>query len=361
MNRLSWFALPCLIFVATQAYAFGPYATTWSGAYPTSQSGQNVINGTGSTCALCHDDKNGGGTFNAYGWEIRKGTLSAVGVVACGAFALLLAAPPATPHAAESSSQRLALPCEVDPVSMQRTRKPASRGRPSVEALELEATPVEEQGVAVRRTADRDAGEVHASASRHGRQPSRAGARRAVGSEESAEDRIRTRVTGRVVDANGFPLSEVLVASLAPPLRATTNERGEFELKLDRSAGPENAGLVIQARREGYVTTERVVVSQKPEIEVELKLARRVEEAALTLCLVDDYGERVAQKRVFVTPVGSVDTFSSPTNQEGICRLSNFPPGPVVVWVRSSPEALPTLQRTVELQPGENHLDLRLP
>jgi len=287
----------------------------------------------------------------------RLHVLGSVGVFACGAFALL-AEPAATPSTLESCSQRFVLPCEVAPLPTELT----SRSGSSLEVSELETPAALGQGHTALETSGPSSTVVGASAARQGLpgQRPRARGQGALQSQQAA-GRIHTRVTGRVLDANGFPLAQVLVASLDPPLRATTNDQGEFELNLDRSGSSEQAGLVIQARREGYVTADRVVVSQEPELELELTLAPRVEEAALTVYLLDAYGGRVTQERVFVTPVGSVDTFSSPTDQDGTCRLTEFSPGPVVVWLRSSPEASPLVLRRLELQPGENQLDLRLP
>ena len=42
----------------------------WDNEYPTSQSDDNVINGTTRSCQLCHEDVNGGEGYNAYGWEL---------------------------------------------------------------------------------------------------------------------------------------------------------------------------------------------------------------------------------------------------------------------------------------------------
>jgi PKD repeat protein len=80
MHRFS-LTLACLLAAASQAHAFGPYGTTWSETYPNSQSDENVVNGTGSSCALCHSTNTGGGQFNAYGWEIRKGTQAALPIL----------------------------------------------------------------------------------------------------------------------------------------------------------------------------------------------------------------------------------------------------------------------------------------
>jgi len=45
--------------------------STWDSIYPVSQTDDNVINGTGKSCQLCHADDTGNEPWNAYGWEIR--------------------------------------------------------------------------------------------------------------------------------------------------------------------------------------------------------------------------------------------------------------------------------------------------
>jgi hypothetical protein len=49
-----------------------PFATTWSSLYPTSASLDHVVNGTGSSCQLCHESLSGGDGWNAYGWTIKQ-------------------------------------------------------------------------------------------------------------------------------------------------------------------------------------------------------------------------------------------------------------------------------------------------
>jgi hypothetical protein len=56
----------------SQASAHGSYVTTWQGLYPNSTTDDNVQNGTGSACQVCHWGTNGGPTWNAYGWRIRQ-------------------------------------------------------------------------------------------------------------------------------------------------------------------------------------------------------------------------------------------------------------------------------------------------
>jgi len=59
---------------APTAGAESSFYNTWTAAYPSSTTGTNVINGTGSSCALCHFSAGGGNNYNAYGWRIRQGT-----------------------------------------------------------------------------------------------------------------------------------------------------------------------------------------------------------------------------------------------------------------------------------------------
>jgi hypothetical protein len=48
------------------------YATDFFFNYPSSQSDDNVLGGTGKTCQLCHRDSNGGEPWNGYGWDIKQ-------------------------------------------------------------------------------------------------------------------------------------------------------------------------------------------------------------------------------------------------------------------------------------------------
>lgn len=47
------------------------FATDFFFAYPSSQSDNNVVGGTGKSCQLCHRDTNGGDPYNAYGWDMK--------------------------------------------------------------------------------------------------------------------------------------------------------------------------------------------------------------------------------------------------------------------------------------------------
>ena len=44
----------------------------WLNAYPSSFSHDNVLNGTGDSCQLCHETQNGGDGWNGYGWELKE-------------------------------------------------------------------------------------------------------------------------------------------------------------------------------------------------------------------------------------------------------------------------------------------------
>jgi hypothetical protein len=292
-------------------------------------------------------------------------TAGAVGLLAWGAFALLLDSPASEltgsaqsiTLAGEGFTPSLAALVAEEPVELVGEGLTPSLAARVEEGLTPSLAPG--SGRSARSTAGtvaRDAQEA-----RRGGSPSPASTRRGVAPAPADAGELLTRVAGRVVDANGFPLPGVAVASLDPPARATTNAQGEFSLGLTRSASPDKAGLVIQARADGYETSDHVVISQEAEVELELTLEPRLDTSALTVHLLDAYGERVGQERVFVTPVGSVDTFSSPTNPDGACRIDAFSPGPVVVWLRESEGAQPLLQQTIELLPGENQLELRLP
>ena len=60
---------PCRVLGGVETLPF--FGTAWENTYPSSQSLANVDNGTGSTCALCHSDINGGDGWNLYGWQLR--------------------------------------------------------------------------------------------------------------------------------------------------------------------------------------------------------------------------------------------------------------------------------------------------
>ena len=65
-------ALLSLVSMAAPAPPFSSYASTWSGLYPNSASLANVVNGTGTSCQLCHQSTGGGDGYNAYGWAIKQ-------------------------------------------------------------------------------------------------------------------------------------------------------------------------------------------------------------------------------------------------------------------------------------------------
>ena len=58
--------------LSTTAPAKSSYLNTWRGHYPNSQSDDNVINGTGSSCQLCHGQAGNYDSFNGYGWKLRE-------------------------------------------------------------------------------------------------------------------------------------------------------------------------------------------------------------------------------------------------------------------------------------------------
>jgi len=65
-------SLALALSAATTASAESSYLSTWRSRYPNSKSDDNVINGTGSSCQLCHAYASSGNGFNAYGWKIRQ-------------------------------------------------------------------------------------------------------------------------------------------------------------------------------------------------------------------------------------------------------------------------------------------------
>jgi len=68
-------AATCLIgaSVATVPQPFTDcYVLDWKALYPTSQSDDNVLNGTGTTCQLCHEKTTGDVGWNEYGQRIRQ-------------------------------------------------------------------------------------------------------------------------------------------------------------------------------------------------------------------------------------------------------------------------------------------------
>lgn len=70
-NRLIMFAVlvtACL--PLTQLHARSSIYSAWNSIYPNSLTDDNIINGTNSNCQLCHENTNGGGSWNSYGWEI---------------------------------------------------------------------------------------------------------------------------------------------------------------------------------------------------------------------------------------------------------------------------------------------------
>jgi hypothetical protein len=52
--------------------AYGSYLTTWQSRYPSSLTDDNVVNGTGKNCQLCHASSSGGDNFNGYGWRLQQ-------------------------------------------------------------------------------------------------------------------------------------------------------------------------------------------------------------------------------------------------------------------------------------------------
>ena len=82
-------AVALAAFLATPAMAESSYLSTWRNRYPSSQSDDIIISGTGSSCQLCHGTPGSGSAFNAYGWKMRelKNTMSlSAAIAACEPF-----------------------------------------------------------------------------------------------------------------------------------------------------------------------------------------------------------------------------------------------------------------------------------
>jgi hypothetical protein len=68
----------------------GAIYNQWNSLNPASTSDDNVDNGTGKVCQLCHRDDSGGNPWNAYGWRIKQfidsGSSTADAIVAAESF-----------------------------------------------------------------------------------------------------------------------------------------------------------------------------------------------------------------------------------------------------------------------------------
>ncbi|MBI5434399.1 MAG: hypothetical protein HZA52_16315 [Planctomycetes bacterium] len=60
------------VLVGSLASAYSNYLNNWRAVYPNSTTDDNVIGGTGQSCALCHFTTNGGKNWNAYGWKMYQ-------------------------------------------------------------------------------------------------------------------------------------------------------------------------------------------------------------------------------------------------------------------------------------------------
>lgn len=56
--------------------AYPSYLTNWRTVYPNSTTDDNVVNGTGSSCVLCHFATGGGKNWTGYGWKMRQNILA---------------------------------------------------------------------------------------------------------------------------------------------------------------------------------------------------------------------------------------------------------------------------------------------
>jgi len=67
-------ALAILFAVSSTASSKSSYLSTWRALYPNSLTDDNIINGTGTSCLLCHRDVGGSGGdhYNAYGYKMYQ-------------------------------------------------------------------------------------------------------------------------------------------------------------------------------------------------------------------------------------------------------------------------------------------------
>jgi hypothetical protein len=72
LRRAAWVAATTLVLLPGTAAAKGKYYNAWKATYPSSATDDNVINGTGASCQVCHRDSTGGEPWNPYGWRLRE-------------------------------------------------------------------------------------------------------------------------------------------------------------------------------------------------------------------------------------------------------------------------------------------------
>lgn len=72
------------------ANAESKFYNNWNALYPTSQTGANVVNGTGTSCQLCHVNKFGGKNYNGYGKKMydlmKSGSSTDNAILGCETF-----------------------------------------------------------------------------------------------------------------------------------------------------------------------------------------------------------------------------------------------------------------------------------
>jgi hypothetical protein len=103
--KMALLAIPALLLLgADPALARGTFLKTWQQIYPSSLSDDNVINGTGKVCQLCHDSSSGGGSWMGYGWDMRE-QLNAGASVADAILAIGLYNSDVDPDASDNSTE----------------------------------------------------------------------------------------------------------------------------------------------------------------------------------------------------------------------------------------------------------------
>lgn len=71
--KMALLAIPPLLLLGTsQVLARSAFLSTWQELNPNSLADDNVINGTGKVCQLCHETSSGGGSWQGYGWIMRE-------------------------------------------------------------------------------------------------------------------------------------------------------------------------------------------------------------------------------------------------------------------------------------------------
>jgi hypothetical protein len=82
--------VPALLIGLSAAPPKNSIYNVWDSLHPASSTDDNVDDGTGKVCQLCHRDPDGGNPWNAYGWRIKgfidSGSSTADAILAAGSF-----------------------------------------------------------------------------------------------------------------------------------------------------------------------------------------------------------------------------------------------------------------------------------